>query len=317
MKVVVTGASGFIGRRLVDRLLEIGHQVRAVHRTEVDTDLIRNGAEHVIGDLSDQETCRTICRGMDEIYHLAANSGGARFQGTERLSGLLNVVPSTQVLVAAMEADVQRVLLAGSTLVGSMNLESNLLSRNNSTFTPISSGYVMEKFFSEQLWHEMGVAGRIQTRIARLSHIYGPGRTIGGASEGVSIAMCRKAVEAMARGDHEIEIWGDGNQRRTFTYVSDAVEGIQRAMQLGDSEPVVISARESVCVNELLDLIEEIAGVEFKRRYVSDPGAASTIQDLDHDVSRRRLGWEPEVSIAEGIRLTYEWVRDQLGSDSK
>ena len=254
---------------------------------------------------------------MDEVYHLAANSGGSQFQGSERLSGLLNVVPSTQVLLAAMEADVQRVLLAGSALVGSTNLKSDDSRGRESILTPVSSGYVTEKFFSEQLWHAMGVAGRIRTRITRLSHVYGPGRTIGGSSEAVSIAMCRKAVEAIQRGDREIEIWGDGNQRRTFTYVSDAVEGIQRAMRLDDSEPVVVSARENVSVNELVDLIEDVAGVRLTRRHVPGAGSSSTIAEMDHDGARERLGWEPRVSIAEGIRRTYEWVRDRLTSDSK
>lgn len=167
-----------------------------------------------------------------------------------------------------------------------------------------------EKFFSEQLWHAMDAAGEIETRVARLNHVYGPGRVAGGFAEGVTAAMCRKALEAMRRGDHEIEIWGDGTQQRAFTFITDAAEGLERVMRLETPEPVMVSNRESRTINQLVDLIEEIAGVRFQRRYVSDDGAGVARHDLDHDAAEQALGWEPQVKIAEGIEKTYAWIRD-------
>ena len=117
---------------------------------------------------------------------------------------------------------------------------------------------------------------------------------------------------AIQRGDHEIEIWGDGTQRRAFTFISDAAEGIERAMRLENPDPVMISSREVTSINGLVDLIEKTAGVRFHRRYVSDIGTGAAQHQLDHDGAEAALGWEPSVGIADGIRRTYEWVRDQI-----
>ena len=310
MKITVTGAAGFIGRHLVARLLENGHEVRATYRSAPPLAIKQEGVEHVIADLFDPEACRRVCQGADEVYHLAAATGGAAFQ-RERLVGLLNVVHSTQIVLAASEVGVRRVLFAGSALLGVQDMCGDQASGNLS-FAPVDNGYMTEKRFSEQLWHAMGEADRIETRIARLNHVYGPGRGIGGVAEGVTTAMCRKAIEAIQRGDHEIEIWGDGTQRRAFTFITDAAEGIERAMRLESPDPVMISSREVTSINGLVDLIEKIAGVRFYRRYVSDIGTGAAQHQLDHDGAEAALGWEPSVGIADGIRRTYEWVRDQI-----
>ena len=129
--------------------------------------------------------------------------------------------------------------------------------------------------------------------------------------------MCRKALEAIERGDHEIEIWGDGTPRRAFTFITDAVEGIERVMRLETPDPVMISCRESTTINQLVDRIEESDGVRFQRRCVSDDGAVFPHHDLDHDAAEKALGWEPQVKIAVGIRKTHEWIRDQACSSSE
>ena len=309
MNIAVTGASGFIGRTLVERLVRSGHEVRAVHRTAPGSESRLEGADHVVADLVDPEACRDICRDMEEIYHLAAVTGGSGFQSSERLSGLLNVVPSTQIVRAASELGVRRVLFAGSCMLGVDDV-FGVRDSGDTRFSPVPSGYMTEKFFSEQLWHAMDAAGEIETRVARLNHVYGPGRVAGGSAEGVTAAMCRKALEAMRRGDHEIEIWGDGTQQRAFTFITDAVEGIERVMRLETPEPVMVSNRESTTINQLVDLIEEIAGVRFQRHYVSDDGAGVARHDLDHDAAEKALGWEPQVKIAEGIEKNYAWIRD-------
>ena len=312
MKIAVTGASGFIGRHLVTRLLQSGHEVRAVHRNPPPTVIEQDGAEHVVEDLVDPEACRRVCRGVDEVYHLAASVGGGAFQ-RDRLTGLLNVVHSTQVLLAAEEVGVRRVLFAGSALL-SMGDMCRDRAPEDTSFHPVPSGYMTEKFFSEQVWHAMGESERIETRVARINHVYGPGRRIGGVGEGVSTAMCRKAIEAIHRGDHEIEIWGDGKQRRAFTFITDAVEGIERVMRLDRADPVMVGSRGTTSIDELVDLIEAIAGVRFQRRYVAEDSPAVARHQLDHDAAEAALGWEPSVGIAEGIRKTYEWVRDQIDS---
>ena len=229
------------------------------------------------------------------------------------LTGLLNVVHSTQVLLAANDVGVRRVLFAGSAIlsIGDMYRDR---APENTNFHPVPNGYMTEKFFSEQVWHAMGASERIETRIARINHVYGPGRRIGGIREGVSTAMCRKAIESIRRGDHEIEIWGDGKQRRAFTFITDAVEGIERVMRLDRGDPVMVSSRETTSIDEFVDLIEAIAGVRFQRRYVVDDSPAVDRHQLDHDAAEAALGWEPSVGIDEGIRKTYEWVRDQIDS---
>jgi nucleoside-diphosphate-sugar epimerase len=251
---------------------------------------------------------------VDEVYHLAASAGGGAFL-RDRLVGLLNVAHSTQVLLAANEVGVRRVLFAGSAIlsIGDMYRDRG---PENTNFHPVPNGYMTEKFFSEQLWHAMGESERIETRIARINHVYGPGRGIGGTGEGVSTAMCRKAIESIRRGDHEIEIWGDGKQRRAFTFITDAVEGIERVMRLDHGDPVMVSSRGTTSIDELVDVIESIAGVRFQRRYVVDECPAVARHQLDHDAAEAALGWEPSVGIAEGIRQTYEWVRDQIDSSS-
>ena len=152
MKIAVTGASGFIGRTLVERLVRSGHEVRAVHRTAPASELRREGADHVVADLVDPEACRDVCRDMEEVYHLAAVTGGSGFQSSKRLSGLLNVVPSTQIVRAASELGVRRVLFAGSSLLGVDDV-LGVRASGDTRFSPVPSGYMTEKFFSEQLWN--------------------------------------------------------------------------------------------------------------------------------------------------------------------
>lgn len=207
----------------------------------------------------------------------------------------------------------RRILFAGSALLSSRDMCRDRVPEDTN-FHPVPNGYMTEKFFSKQVWHAMGASERIETRIARINHVYGPGRRIGGIGEGVSTAMCRKAIESIRRGDHEIEIWGDGKQRRAFTFITDAVEGIERVMRLDRGEPVMVSSRETTSIDELVDLIEAIAGVRFQRRYVVDDSPAVARHQLDHDAAEAALGWEPSVDIDEGIRKTYGWVRDQIDS---
>ena len=314
---VVTGAGGFIGGHLVADLLRSGEaRVRAVDRKRLDEwHQVHAGAENVVADLSRRDACESACRGAYEVYQLAADMGGMGFIETHKAECMLSVLINTHMLVAARDHGVRRYFYASSACVYNAERQSDpsvTALREEDAYPALpEDGYGWEKLFSERMCRHFQEDYGLETRIARYHNVYGPMGTWEGGREKAPAAICRKVVEALLSGDHAIEIWGGGQQTRSFMYIDDCVEGTRRIMAGRGSEPLNLGSSELVSIDELVGIVESIAGIRLTRYY--DPDAPIGVQGRNSDNTRIReaLGWEPAVALRDGLEKTYKWIHDE------
>lgn len=306
MKILVAGASGFLGGYLVARLLEQGHEVRAVGgRPLLNTkgggwSQLHPGSQNLQGDLRDRATAARVCRGMDRVFHMAAMIGGIGYLESRHADCTASVVVSSNLLEAAIDAGVERFLFPSSACVYPER-DWPLSEAEAKPYAP-RGGYGWEKLFTEQMCGFYSQQYGLQTRIARLGTVYGPLSPLGEA-EKAPIAICRK----VAASQGEIEIWGDGKQVRSFLYVDDAIDALTALMDSDYPGPVNIASAECVTVDQLVSVVEHVAGKRLKRRYVTGPtGVQRRVQDLA--LAREVLGWREQTSLQQGIHRTYHWV---------
>jgi len=315
--VVVTGAGGFIGGHLVADLLRSGEaRVRAVDCKSLDSwHQVHAAAENVVADLSRREACDSVCRNAFQVYQLAADMGGMGFIETHKADCMLSVLINTHMLVAARTHGVRRYFYASSACVYNAEHQSTpsvTALREEDAYPALpEDGYGWEKLFSERMCRHFHEEYGIETRVARYHNVYGPLGTWEGGREKAPAAMCRKVVEAVLSGDHSIEIWGGGQQTRSFMYVDDCIEGTRRIMEGERSDPLNLGSSELVSIDDLVGMVEQIAGIRLTRYY--DPDAPIGVQGRNSDNTRIReaLGWEPSVPLHEGLEKTYKWIHDR------
>ncbi len=317
--VLVTGAGGFIGGHLVRSLVEAGRDVRAVDlRAPEDWHQRLPEADNRSLDLREAAACHAASRGIDEVYNLAADMGGMGFIERNKARCMLSVLINTQLLEAARRTDVQRFFFSSSACVYAQDkqLSTDVVALRESDAYPAmpEDGYGWEKLFSERMCHHFSEDFGLQTRIARFHNVYGPHGAWTGGREKAPAAICRKVAEAAASGRHEIEIWGDGQQTRSFTYIDDCVEGTRRIMDSDVAEPLNVGSSELVSIDDLVSLVEDVAGVTLVRRYVPDAPRGVRGRNSDNTLIRERLGWEPTTPLRSGLEATYRWVHDQLSA---
>lgn len=299
MKYLVAGASGFLGGYLVGRLLEQGHTVRAVGSRPIGQWSQQHDTQNLQGDLRDRATAARVCRGMDRVFHMAAMIGGIGYLESRHADCTASVVVSSNLLEAAVDAGVQRFLFPSSACVYP-ELDRPLREADVQPYAP-RGGYGWEKLFTEQMCGFYSQQYGLQTRIARLGTVYGPLSPLGEA-EKAPIAICRKVAASAG----EIEIWGDGQQVRSFLYVDDAIDALTALMDGDYPGPVNVGSAEAVTVDQLVSVVEYVAGVRLQRRYVPGPtGVQRRTQDLS---LARELGWQEQTSLRVGIERTYRWV---------
>jgi GDP-D-mannose 3',5'-epimerase len=322
--ILVAGAGGFIGGHLVARLSRNGSRVRAVDLKPLDGWFQRTpGADNRCLDLSRLEACEEAVEGVSAVYNLAADMGGIGFIERHKARCMLSVLISTHLLLASRAAGVRRYFYASSACV------YNVAKQQTPQVTPLreedaypampEDGYGWEKLFSERMCRHFREDFGLQVRVARYHNVYGPHGAWFGGREKAPAAMCRKVVEAAEQGLAEIEVWGDGKQTRSFLYIDDCLEGTQRIMASEIEEPINLGSEELVTIDQLIDLVEEAAGVRLRRRYVQNAPKGVNGRNSDNSRLRCSLGWEPSISLREGIGRTYRWVlqeyqaRKQLG----
>ncbi|MEO8204856.1 MAG: NAD-dependent epimerase/dehydratase family protein [Chthoniobacterales bacterium] len=316
--IVVTGAGGFIGGHLVAGLLKDGFtQIRAVDQKpfaewfqkfeQVDNQSL---------DLQLLEPCRTASAGAAEIYNLAADMGGMGFIELNKAACMLSVLINTHMLVAAREARTKRFFYSSSACVynADKQRDPNVTALKEEDAYPgmPEDGYGWEKLFSERMCRHFREDYGIETRVARYHNVYGPNGTYDGGREKAPAAICRKVIEAVLTGKHEIEIWGDGQQTRSFQYIDDCVKGTRMIMDGDYLEPLNLGSSEMVTINQLVDIAEEIAGIKLKRSYNLSAPKGVNGRNSDNTLIKEVYGWEPSTRLKDGLELTYRWIYDQI-----
>lgn len=316
--IVVCGAGGFIGGQLVADLVRQGYdRIRAVDIKPLDEWYqLCPQAENLQRDLQDKDACVTAVRGASLVYNLAADMGGMGFIENNRALCMLSVLINTHLLMAAREAGVHRFFFASSACVYAadkqVSEQGTQLKESDAYPASPEDGYGWEKLFSERMCRHFREDFGVETRVARFHNVYGPFGTWTGGREKAPAAICRKVIEAKLSGHHEIEIWGTGKQTRSFMYIDDCLKGTQMIMASHITDPLNLGSDQSVTINELVDLAEDIAGIRLKRRYDLSAPRGVNGRNSDNTQIRQRLGWAPEVPLRDGLEKTYRWIFDQI-----
>jgi nucleoside-diphosphate-sugar epimerase len=315
--ILVAGAGGFIGGHLVAALRGQGHRLRAVDMKPLDVWWQRfDDVDNHVLDLRRPDACAALVAEAGVVYNLAADMGGMGFIESHRALCMLNVLINTNLLEAARAHGVRKLFFASSACVYPVHrqAEASAAALKESDAYPAmpEDGYGWEKLFSERMCRHFREDFGLGVAVARLHNVYGPRGAWRGGREKAPAAICRKVIEATLTGTGEVEIWGDGRQSRTFTYVDDCLRGIELIMESGYSDPVNLGSSERVTIDQLVDVVEEIAGVRLRRRYL--PGAPSGVagRASDNTLIKALVGWEPSTQLRDGLAVTYGWIRDQM-----
>ncbi|HEX3721168.1 MAG TPA: NAD-dependent epimerase/dehydratase family protein [Nitrolancea sp.] len=314
-RVLVTGAGGFIGHHLVSALRRSGHWVRGVDLKFPEYEATAANEFHQL-DLRREDACRRSVEGVDEIYHLAADMGGIGYITSNHATiAHNNTLIDINMLEASAAARVGRFLYASSACVypAYRQTQANVdpLREDDAYPADPDEAYGWEKLYSERLCNHYSHDFGLDTRIVRLHNVYGPLGTYDGGREKAPAAMCRKVARACDGG--EIEIWGDGEQTRSFMYVDDGVEGLQRIMHANCSLPINLGTERLISINELVDIVANCAGKRIRKRY--NPSGPQGVRGRNSDSQRLRTvtGWEPTTSLEVGLARTYAWIAEQTG----
>jgi nucleoside-diphosphate-sugar epimerase len=320
---VVCGAGGFIAGHLVKALLANG--VKVVRAVDVkpleDWYQVTDGLENLSLDLKDKDNCLTATKGVSLVYQLAADMGGMGFIENNKALCMLSVLTNTHMLMAAQRTGVKRFFYSSSACVynGEKQTSPDVVPLKEADAYPAlpEDGYGWEKLFSERMCRHFEEDNGLICRVARYHNVYGPHGTWNGGREKAPAAICRKVIEARNSGNHEINIWGDGKQTRSFMYIDDCVKGTQMIMQSEIDEPINLGSSELVTINQLVDLAENIAGIKLNRTYDLSAPKGVNGRNSDNTMILEKLGWEPSIRLRDGLEKTYCWIEREIATSAK
>ncbi len=318
--IVVAGGGGFIGGHLIDYFRKKGFSnLRAVDRKPFEEWYqVFDDVENLQLDLNGIDACRQACEGAAEVYNLAADMGGMGFIETHKAECMLTVLISTHMLLAAKDAGVQKFFYSSSACVynADKQRDENVTPLKEEDAYPAMAedGYGWEKLFTERMCRHFTEDYGLYTRVARFHNVYGPEGTWEGGREKAPAAICRKVIIAKETGNHDIEIWGDGRQTRSFMYIDDCTQGIDMIMHHNVPEPINLGSDELVTINGLVDMVEEIAGIKLNRKYKLDAPKGVNGRNSDNTKIKEYLGWAPSIRLRDGMEKTYRWIYDQYAA---
>jgi GDP-D-mannose 3', 5'-epimerase len=321
-KIIVAGAGGFIAGHLVKELLKQGHHVRAVDIKPLhEWYQVFPDADNLVLDLRLRKNCFQAVNGYNEVFNLAADMGGMGFIENNKAACMISVLINTHLLIASRDCGIDRFFYASSACVYNGEKQTDPdnpgLKETDAYPALAEDGYGWEKLFSERMCRHFREDFGLTTRVARFHNVYGPFGTYDGGREKAPAAMCRKVIEASITGNREIVIWGDGHQTRSFMYIDDCIKGILEIMYSNIEEPINLGSSEMVSINQLVDIVEDIAGIKLERKYDPDAPKGVRGRNSENTLIKKYLGWEPSIPLKKGMKKTYDWIKEQMENDLK
>jgi len=316
-KIVIAGAGGFIGGHLVREMTSKGHKVRAVDIKPLNEWYqIQDDADNLVLDLRLRENCFRAVNGYNEVFNLAADMGGMGFIENNKAACMISVLINTHLLIASRDCGIERFFYASSACVYNSQKQTDPdnpgLKESDAYPALAEDGYGWEKLFSERMCRHFMEDFGLTTRIARFHNVYGPSGTWDGGREKAPAAICRKVIGAGITGKKEIMIWGDGLQTRSFMYIDDCIKGINDIMYSNITEPINLGSSEMVSINQLVDIVEDIAGYRLERKYDLTAPKGVRGRNSDNILIRKYLNWEPSIPLRTGMKKTYDWIKEQM-----
>jgi GDP-D-mannose 3',5'-epimerase len=316
-RIVVAGAGGFIGGHLAKKLKDMGQHVRAVDKKPLtEWYQIHDDVDNLVLDLNIKENCYSALNGFNEVFNLAADMGGMGFIENNKADCMLSVLINAHLLLAARDLGIRRYFYASSACVYNGDKQTDPdnpgLKEEDAYPALAEDGYGWEKLFSERMCRHFREDFGLTTRVARFHNVYGPFGTYDGGREKAPAAMCRKIIEGELYGKNEINIWGDGQQTRSFMYIDDCIEGILKIMYSDIIEPLNLGSDEMVSINQLVDIVEKIAGYKLNRIY--DPNAPKGVRgrNSENTLIKHYLKWAPPISLEVGMKKTFDWIKGEM-----
>ena len=317
--IVIAGAGGFIAGSLARYFHNQGFtRIRAIDKKPLpEWYQITEGVESLCLDLSDDYNCRKACEGAVEVYNLAADMGGMGFIERFRIECLRSILINTHMIEAAYRAGAQRYFYSSSACAYNVELQKdpNMRALKESDAYPAMAerGYGWEKLMSEMFCQEYRAERGLHTAIARFHNVYGPNGTWDGGREKAPAALCRKVIEAKDTGKHEIVIWGDGHQTRSFMYIDDCTKGIDMIMHCEEliATPINLGSDFLISINDLVSITEKIGGIKLQRHHDMDAPRGVAGRNSDNTFIQQVLGWAPSTPLEEGMKKTYAWIEQQ------
>ena len=317
MKILVAGAGGFIGGHLVKRLIKDGYHVKAVDIKPLDEWFqLSEKANNYSKDMTLLENCLEMVDGVDEVINMACNMGGMGFIENNKALCMLSVLVNTHILMACKKFKIKKYFFSSSACVYNADKQkdpniSGLVETDAYPAMP-EDGYGWEKLFSERMCRHFLEDYGLDVKVARYHNIYGPNGTYDGGREKAPAALCRKIITAISDKKEIIDVWGDGNQTRSFLYIDDCIDATLKFFNSKHHGPINIGSEEKVSINEMIDKIEKISNKKFKKNYQLDKPKGVRGRNSDNTLIRSLLSWDPKYSLYQGLEKTYNWINSEI-----
>ena len=317
-KILVAGAGGFIGGHLVKTLLKRNYIVKAVDiKSFDDWYQCSNDSENHVLDMSEKENCFKMVEGVDEVINMACNMGGMGFIENNRALCMLSVLVNTHLLMACKEYKIKKYFFSSSACAYNKDLQNDAsitgLKESDAYPANPEDGYGWEKLFSERMCRHFYEDFGVDVRIVRYHNVYGPMGTFDGGREKAPAALCRKVINSKIKNDKTIDVWGDGDQTRSFLYIDDCIDGTLKLFDSNYSEPVNIGSDEQVSINQMIDILEEIShNKNLIKKYQLDKPKGVRGRSSNNDLVKKILGWNYQIKLKDGLKKTYKWIYSEI-----